>query len=438
MKTTILSLIFLAGSLSHAAEEIFSVNSTPYEIAVLGDVEGMRSRLDSFIKNSGVFYVGPQREILLKPGKAFVFQGDASDRGPDDVAILEFLISMKARYPDRVTLLIGNRDIYKLGILAALSDEAMAAGDMDYEEWLTDKGLSVAQHKNNKLTKMRYSIDGYKFRKAELEAQLGRTASDQEVYDHIVRQLQPGGVYSKYLGVAQLAFIDESTQTLFVHGSVDGKNIGYIPGQAKKITDVRKWVEALNAWARNEFVKGKMHSHGATYAGQALLDYAFDGQRSVITSRFKDENGFPELPSAEVMKDLTSQGIRRVSVGHTPIGELPVIARNDQFEILMNDASFNKTGITPKVLLNGDRLTSKVVLADGGVVEMDLRYGQNSLLGRHTTDNHIVVGVVADGSGSNYVTYHIGEKFRREYRVQSESAIKGILAKDCRSVFSNR
>ena len=51
----------------------------------------------------------------------FVFGGDAFDRGAGDLRVARLLIDLKRRYPDRVVLIIGNRDANKMRLTSELA-----------------------------------------------------------------------------------------------------------------------------------------------------------------------------------------------------------------------------------------------------------------------------------------------------------------------------
>jgi hypothetical protein len=51
----------------------------------------------------------------------FVYGGDTVDKGPGDIRLVRALVSLKRRYPDRVHLLVGNRDLNKLRLPSELS-----------------------------------------------------------------------------------------------------------------------------------------------------------------------------------------------------------------------------------------------------------------------------------------------------------------------------
>ena len=60
----------------------------------------------------------------------FVMGGDAFDHGSGDLRIAEELLDFKERYPDRVFLILGNRDMNKLKLSSEL--HAQAPSDPHY------------------------------------------------------------------------------------------------------------------------------------------------------------------------------------------------------------------------------------------------------------------------------------------------------------------
>lgn len=58
---------------------------------------------------------------LADDGCYFVHGGDAVDKGPGDVRLCRMFVSLKRRHPERVFLLVGNRDLNKLRYSAELA-----------------------------------------------------------------------------------------------------------------------------------------------------------------------------------------------------------------------------------------------------------------------------------------------------------------------------
>lgn len=68
-----------------------------------------------------------ETELGLRDGATFVFGGDSQDKGPGDIRIAKQLAALKRRYPDRVQLIIGNRDANKMRLTTELGEEALAS-----------------------------------------------------------------------------------------------------------------------------------------------------------------------------------------------------------------------------------------------------------------------------------------------------------------------
>jgi len=70
-----------------------------------------------------------------------VFGGDAVDKGNGDIRFVRAMLRLKKRYPDRVHLIVGNRDCNKLRFGTELTKEALrdAIDDRSFPYWLSDK-----------------------------------------------------------------------------------------------------------------------------------------------------------------------------------------------------------------------------------------------------------------------------------------------------------
>ena len=88
--------------------------------------------------------------LTLDEGCHFVFGGDSTDHKVGDLTILRLLIDLKHRYPDRVTLIAGNRDLNKIRLVQEMNEPYMdylmnAIGDTE-PRWLAKgKRTSIAQ-----------------------------------------------------------------------------------------------------------------------------------------------------------------------------------------------------------------------------------------------------------------------------------------------------
>jgi hypothetical protein len=70
-----------------------------------------------------------------------VFGGDAVDKGNGDIRFLRAMLRLKKRYPNRVHLIVGNRDCNKLRFGTELTKEALrdALDDRSFPYWLSEK-----------------------------------------------------------------------------------------------------------------------------------------------------------------------------------------------------------------------------------------------------------------------------------------------------------
>lgn len=101
-----------------------------YRLGYVTDVEGHLDFFLSFVKRSNVLDVVSntplQLELDLRDNHCyFVFGGDSVDKAPGDIRLCRALVSLKKRYPDRVFLLVGNRDLNKIRFTAELSKADM-------------------------------------------------------------------------------------------------------------------------------------------------------------------------------------------------------------------------------------------------------------------------------------------------------------------------
>lgn len=86
------------------------------------DIEGNLAYWKRFISISKVLEES-ETGVVLKSNCYFVYGGDVCDRGPGDIRVMRDLISLKKANPDRVYIILGNRDVNKMRLLTELQDE---------------------------------------------------------------------------------------------------------------------------------------------------------------------------------------------------------------------------------------------------------------------------------------------------------------------------
>lgn len=106
-------------------------------ISFLTDVEGDWDYLCRFVAISEALSLDGDGSLVLADGWRFVFGGDVVDKAPGSLRCVKALVQMKRAYPDRVVLLLGNRDINKMRFTSELhSDEIAAVHDVPGPFWV--------------------------------------------------------------------------------------------------------------------------------------------------------------------------------------------------------------------------------------------------------------------------------------------------------------
>lgn len=100
--------------------------STSFTVGYATDVEGNISYWQRYIDHSQVLSKTAAGHLELHDECFFVYGGDTCDRGCGDLQVLKDLIYLKETYPERVHLLMGNRDINKLRFAVALQPQVLS------------------------------------------------------------------------------------------------------------------------------------------------------------------------------------------------------------------------------------------------------------------------------------------------------------------------
>mmetsp|Transcript_30917 Transcript_30917/g.72483 ORF Transcript_30917/g.72483 Transcript_30917/m.72483 type:complete len:656 (-) Transcript_30917:146-2113(-) len=384
------------------------------KITYMTDVEGHWSYFCNFVELSeGLTFAedGDQRdarrppELILKDGWHFVFGGDTCDKGPGSLRCLETLVSAKKRYPDRVHLLLGNRDINKMRYTSEFTDEEVRkiSSDTPGAYWVPeDKRVSpwsyftsLAAHAEGKDTDhltheeirhfctksnlMRYHLkydmgsDGeFEFRRQELAHMSERNVaevSDEEVVKSYEDSVAEDGVMRDYLRLGEIACVLGST--LFVHGQIIGNQfydcghdgvawaVGCVPSEDgatfEWVADLRDWVKQVNTWSRRSVGAWQVQptwqrspsaptfEEWSHRGGAGLIAYGTPATRvpSVVYCRWLEGNCMPKQYPSDLVKHLQDHGICRVVVGHTPHGNCPTVIPHEGLSVIMGDTSYS-------------------------------------------------------------------------------------------------
>ena len=300
-------------------------------IAFLTDVEGQWERLRSFADgHPGLRLDGERLEVAA--GWTFLFGGDAIDRGPHGRRVVRALLDAKRRQPDAVRWLIGNRDLNKLRLRRELDGHppprAQGSTRPALLRWIFENTMGAP--------------DAFAFRQAELAAE-GLPSDDDTVVDSFLADIAPDGDLFAILDQGALAI--RAGSALFVHGGVTPENLGHTPGSAPT-ADVDRWIAALedfradgvDAYRRGVLRDGVPGGY-ALVAYQAPLSGTRANAGSVIYGRTVDAANHLRRPAAAARAWLADNGVDRVIVGHTPIGDVPAIVADDRLVLVCADNS---------------------------------------------------------------------------------------------------
>ena len=120
----------------------------------LTDVEGNYEYFESYVAISKIIEWEDRDKGILRfkdNNGYFVFGGDTQDKGTGDIRFVKAMNALKDRYPNRVFLIIGNRDANKLRLSTELGKEALESeavlNDKEFPYWVTpDKRVTPAQY----------------------------------------------------------------------------------------------------------------------------------------------------------------------------------------------------------------------------------------------------------------------------------------------------
>jgi len=322
----------------------------PRPLAYLTDVEGRWDKLARFASVNPYVALDAAGRLQISPGAVFVFGGDAIDRGPDAMRIVEVLVEAAERQPDRVVLLAGNRDINKLRLPRELGGHPPSQAPAglprpDLLRWIFANTMGAK--------------DAFEMRAKELARERTTDVDGEEIVESFLADVTPEGPLTRYLARAVLAFREGST--LVVHGAVSDESLGVVPGQPG-VDDVDAWITAINRWYAREIASFRASPQSATsWAALRAYHAPLPGTRanagSVVYGRLLDVGQHATLPPRNTRDRLARAGISRLLVGHTPVGDAPAILRAADFEVVMADNSYGRLERGTSVVVEEDRVT---------------------------------------------------------------------------------
>ncbi|TYZ60331.1 hypothetical protein PybrP1_010290, partial [[Pythium] brassicae (nom. inval.)] len=141
-----------AAAVATAAASGATVSAAGRRVCFLTDTEGSWTYNESNDSNE---------TLQLRDDCVLVFGGDAGDKGDDTLRCFEQLVRLKKRHPERVVLLVGNRDVNKMRLTSELADSELPLHAMARE--VRDGPLWVPQDK-------RVTLDTFLARQAAQDA----------------------------------------------------------------------------------------------------------------------------------------------------------------------------------------------------------------------------------------------------------------------------
>jgi len=313
----------------------------------------------------------------------FVFGGDTCDKGEGDIRIVKALVAFKLQHPDRVHLLVGNRDLNKIRVSAELRETDInvplpvpAYPGMDKQVTLREYLLKLnggqadgLEALNTRANRLRWMLDctlgargQFESRRKELECLRGREATDDEVVESYMGAVErDDGFLWKYFQHAEMAF--RWGNTLFVHGGVPAKSPGWLPPvRLPYVTppdgaecpgedlpeghSLEEWIEAMNKRFNDglrDYRDGLVWREGRRRGGEMLLAWQSNPacyQRSVVVESALTMGTPSDVPE-EVAEYLLQRGVRRLVTGHKPCGDSPFVVRSGGLELLLCDTTYS-------------------------------------------------------------------------------------------------
>ncbi|CAB9523243.1 expressed unknown protein [Seminavis robusta] len=268
-----------------------AAQESPFRLGYVTDVEGNLDYFLRYVEHSKVLTIRQHTPLKLEllSDCYFVFGGDAVDKGPGDIRLVRALVDLKRRYPDRVVLLVGNRDLNKLRLTAELAQDDMERPIRDIPpphwdpsapsllEFLQEKLQQKEQQSTTKTTledlntrvnRLHYMLqhtlgcpNTFEFRRQELTILTNNDViTDDQVLQSFLDEIKDEhGSLRQYLECAQVAVI--IGHTLFCHGAVDVRTMQFVPRHDTKFENpssqpppafmepnVHKWTHVLNQY----------------------------------------------------------------------------------------------------------------------------------------------------------------------------------------------
>ena len=431
--------VFILGLVISGVKSLPIANAA--NIGVIADVEGDWRKIQSFAENSEVLKIHSDDpthfDAELKGDSKLVFLGDSIDKGPNNLKVLNFLLYLKDKYPDRVILIQGNRDANKLRFIWELSPAALALNHDEsklsldrfrlsswegaFSKFVSTDALAQVdgvhtayQHgaspTNDGILKMKWMLKdtmGCPTTFQDLKSEMA-PAPDSTVFGTFRGLVSPHGLLANYLRQSQLAHIDEETGTLFVHGGVSLENFGTIPesrvgrGDSHKMAEVRAWITALNQWSQERIAQGLA---GDFEGALPLMQY--QEPQIILNDSGKQTWGPPNgisiaqgRPwseafhldpyhaaglSIDLVAHLKASGITKIFFGHSPVGQVPVMMKADDFVVVACDTSVTQPPRNGTIEVSKEGIQITATYLRGSVPFKMIAHSSDGIVGTRKT-----------------------------------------------------
>ncbi|MFA6409660.1 MAG: metallophosphoesterase [Gammaproteobacteria bacterium] len=372
------------------------------KISFLTDLEGNLDYLKSWVDHNKIVKFDEKGSLIFTDHDSmFVFGGDAVDKGSGDLKILDLLVNFKLKYPERVILLAGNRDINKTRFTYELDPLFIRerfliqnyGQDMipkpkvllvDYlkdfickQGWIYDnenkdnflfttyrKFLASSSDQICQIIYLKWMLTEtmgcgptgsnpgtFELRRQDLlRTRVTKTTNpipDVEVLDSFLNSVSKEGSVTKFLHCSQIGTV--IGETLFVHGAITNTNLGALPPlwTAATTININTWMIKLNSWYHaciTDWINNPKHINPVMSCAHGELNhYALDVPYSVVYASWFDREQQTIAPiSPQIKHQLSQSGIHRVITGHQPFGDFPLVIRDEpNFEAISCDTSYS-------------------------------------------------------------------------------------------------
>lgn len=204
-------------------------------VCFVTDLEGDIAFFSKFVHQSEVLKFSPTGNLAWRRENAndvFVHGGDLFDRGPGDIRLSRLLCRFHDDFPERVFLLLGNRDLNKIRFSSELNldvppDRAFSAwwdpNAPTYTQYLEGSKLTdsvslfwairYAWRSSQVLNRLKWALkhtlgcpNTFEYRREELALlEENREITDDQVVDSFVKSVNEEGCYFEYLKRGKLA-----------------------------------------------------------------------------------------------------------------------------------------------------------------------------------------------------------------------------------------